>query len=332
MAKTDKPLNLYQRINEIMKQVSFIKKERTLNLGQGKGSFKYASHDDVVAALRPHMTEFGVVHVASIVEHTVNGNRVEAVVDVTFVNIDNPEEKLVVRSLGFGVDSSDKGPGKALSYAVKMALLKTFGIETGVDSDNDNIPHQASSPKAAGTVETPPSAAPAAPQTQSVDTKAIWKQIRATMKKHGITVEDIKAHGKNKPSDSMTPEDIKALGDRIQKLDVVLDEAKKYDIHPDDMHRYSGGVPLTEADLDVTLKGIKKYAVDAGLDKPSGMVASYKRITELAKDMDMSDHEIDELCKKEHQGRDRNALNESEIASFVRLLEAHKEVKEREKK
>jgi hypothetical protein len=40
-----------------------------------------------------------------------------------------------VETFGYGVDAQDKGPGKAMSYGVKYALLKVLGLETGDDPD-----------------------------------------------------------------------------------------------------------------------------------------------------------------------------------------------------
>ena len=53
---------------------------------------------------------------------------------VRFVNIDEPQDFFDVQSFGYGVDGQDKGPGKAMSYAVKYALLKALGLETGEDA------------------------------------------------------------------------------------------------------------------------------------------------------------------------------------------------------
>ena len=44
---------------------------------------------------------------------------------------------MAVRAFGYGIDNGEKGPGKAVSYAVKYALLKTFCLETGDDPDRD---------------------------------------------------------------------------------------------------------------------------------------------------------------------------------------------------
>jgi len=65
---------------------------------------------------------------------------------VIFVNVDDPKDRTATTHIGYGIDSSekdgrisvgDKGPGKAISYAFKYALLKTFCLETGDDPDND---------------------------------------------------------------------------------------------------------------------------------------------------------------------------------------------------
>ena len=50
---------------------------------------------------------------------------------VEFVNIDNPDDRFCVEHYGYGIDTQDKGVGKAVSYAYKYALLKTFALETG---------------------------------------------------------------------------------------------------------------------------------------------------------------------------------------------------------
>ncbi len=57
--------------------------------------------------------------------------------NVKFVNVENRSETIELNYPGYGVDNGDKGPGKAISYAFKYALLKTFCLETGDDPDND---------------------------------------------------------------------------------------------------------------------------------------------------------------------------------------------------
>ena len=129
---TTKTLNIYQRIAQAMEKVTYIQKDK-------KQGMQYAivSHDVVTAKVRPALLEAGVVYHPDSMTFAQNGNRTEMTVTVKFVNIDKPDDFIVVPGLGYGIDNQDKGPGKALSYAVKMVLLKTMGLETGEDPDND---------------------------------------------------------------------------------------------------------------------------------------------------------------------------------------------------
>ena len=133
----EKPRNIFQRLNAVMKDVSFVSKgDKTVN-----GQYTFVSHDAVTAAVRKPMVEHGVVYFPTNLAYVVNGNRVEVSIDLRFVNIDEPLDYVDIPTLGFGIDPQDKGPGKALSYAVKYGLLKALGLETGDDPEKDLIPH-----------------------------------------------------------------------------------------------------------------------------------------------------------------------------------------------
>ncbi|MBL4757411.1 MAG: ERF family protein [Rhizobiales bacterium] len=137
---TDK--NIYQRIAAVMEKVSYIQKEKKQGM-----QYNFVSHDSVTARLRPEMLKNGVVCHPVACEHVHSGNRAECAMVVRFVNIDKPEDFFDVPTFGYGVDNQDKGPGKAMSYAVKYALLKTFGLETGDDPETDSIDHKREEPK-----------------------------------------------------------------------------------------------------------------------------------------------------------------------------------------
>ena len=57
-----------------------------------------------------------------------------------FVNIDKPEEIVEVKTFGDGLDTGDKAPGKAMTYADKYALMKAYKLSTGDDPDKDASP------------------------------------------------------------------------------------------------------------------------------------------------------------------------------------------------
>lgn len=125
--------NIFQRILGVMRELEYIQK------GEAKvnNQYRFVSHDQVSAKVHPLLVKHGIAVIPSVDEMKQEGNRTEAKVSVHFVNVDNPSEVVVTKYYGYGVDSGDKGPGKAISYACKYALLKTFCLETGDDPDFD---------------------------------------------------------------------------------------------------------------------------------------------------------------------------------------------------
>lgn len=133
---TDK-LNVHQRLAAAMGEVDYIQKERKQGM-----NYTIVSHDAVTAKVRPVLLKHGIVYYPVRCDHLHNGNRAECSLTVRFVNIDEPTDFFDVPTFGYGIDPQDKGPGKAMSYAVKYALLKALGLETGDDPDNDNVDFQ----------------------------------------------------------------------------------------------------------------------------------------------------------------------------------------------
>lgn len=133
--------NIHQRLAEVMESVTYIQKERKQGM-----QYTIVSHDVVTAKVRPALLAAGIVYYPVRCEHTHNGNRAECGMTIRFVNIDDPSDFFDVQTFGYGVDGQDKGPGKAMSYAVKYALLKALGLETGDDADHDNVDHSKDDP------------------------------------------------------------------------------------------------------------------------------------------------------------------------------------------
>ena len=52
-----------------------------------------------------------------------------------FVNTDDPTDFIETTTFAEGIDSQDKGSGKAMTYADKYALMKAYKISTGDDPD-----------------------------------------------------------------------------------------------------------------------------------------------------------------------------------------------------
>jgi hypothetical protein len=129
----DKPKNIYQRMTAVMKELKAVSKSDKLVNGQ----YGFVSHDATAGAIHPLIVKHGI-HIATHVEEfKQDGNRTEVTLAVRFTNIDEPEDSFIVKSFGYGIDGQDKGPGKAISYALKYCLLKQFLLEAG-EPDNEN--------------------------------------------------------------------------------------------------------------------------------------------------------------------------------------------------
>lgn len=128
--------NVHQRLAAVMGEVSYIRREEKKGM-----SYKIVSHDKVTALVRPALLKHGIVYYPIRCDHQHNGNRAECSMTVRFVNVDEPADFIDVPSFGYGIDPQDKGPGKAMSYAVKYALLKALGLETGDDPDLESVDH-----------------------------------------------------------------------------------------------------------------------------------------------------------------------------------------------
>lgn len=138
-------MNIYQKLIEVRKVVPYLKKE---NSGF---QYNYVSSSQVLGAIKEKMNEVGLVLIPEVIGHKVTvdtydkvdnkGNAKRTVdyfteLDVlfTWVNADNPEEKIPCRFYAQGVDTAgEKGTGKAMTYAEKYFMLKSFNVPTDKD-------------------------------------------------------------------------------------------------------------------------------------------------------------------------------------------------------
>jgi hypothetical protein len=117
-----------------MEELTYIQK------GDSKvnGQYRFVSHDDVAEKVHPLLVKHRVLAIPTTQSINQEGNRTSIMLRVHFVNVDKPQDQFFIDMPGYGVDPSDKGPGKAISYAFKYACLKTLCLETGEDPDKDS--------------------------------------------------------------------------------------------------------------------------------------------------------------------------------------------------
>ena len=131
-------LNIYQRINAVMKEAIYVKKG---SAGQGTG----VQYDDLIAILSPFLVKHGIVVVPDKVgdsrsRDTKKGTYIfESDFNIHYINIDKPDDRFTTLVESHSMDSGDKAPGKAITYATKISMLKVFSIECG-DAEESRTP------------------------------------------------------------------------------------------------------------------------------------------------------------------------------------------------
>jgi hypothetical protein len=147
-------LNIYQRINAVMKDENIYLKKGSA--GQGTG----AQYDELIAILAPKLTEHGIVitvdkYGESRNRDTKKGSYIyESDFKVSYINIDQPEDRIETIVEAHAQDGGDKAPGKANTYAAKTSMLKVFGIETGDNEESRSETIENEKPVSAEQAET----------------------------------------------------------------------------------------------------------------------------------------------------------------------------------
>ena len=147
-------MNLYEKIQAVSNEVRNITKDMTV--GQGSYSYKAVSDIDVTLAVKDAETRFKLVSIP-VKQEIVNTEIVRiqkknneeglTYVDnikmtVRIIDLEDPTQFIEVESFGKGIDSGDKGFGKASTYARKYALLNAYKIATGEDPDAEKSKEQ----------------------------------------------------------------------------------------------------------------------------------------------------------------------------------------------
>ena len=126
-------MNIYQKIQAVMQDIQYLAKDDQVAFGTTK--YKAISEEKVTTTVRASMIKNGLVMYPETQEITKEGQITTVNVTYRMINVDEPNEQIQIASSGQGSDTQDKGSGKAMTYAFKYALLRTFMIPTGEDPD-----------------------------------------------------------------------------------------------------------------------------------------------------------------------------------------------------
>jgi len=134
--------NIYQKINNVMTSIEYLTKDDKVEFGTTK--YKAISEEKVTTAVRKELVKQGIVILPVMQESTVTelirteksvNQRADVHTRYRIQNIEDKDDYIEVESNGSGVDTQDKAVGKAMTYAYKYMLLRTFAIPTGEDPD-----------------------------------------------------------------------------------------------------------------------------------------------------------------------------------------------------
>ena len=140
-------LNLYEKIQNVSNAIRNI--EKGLTVGSGSYSYKAVGDLDVTLAVKDAEKDNRIISIP-IKQELINseivktqkkdGNEGLTFVDtikmtLRIIDLDKPSDFIEIESFGKGIDTGDKGFGKASTYARKYALLNAYKIATGEDPD-----------------------------------------------------------------------------------------------------------------------------------------------------------------------------------------------------
>ena len=146
-------MNIYEKMANITAELRTVAKNLNVQAGKNQ-SYKAVGERDVLDAVKPLEQKFGVYSYPAYretleserleSEATYNGQTSKKTTFYTrlktvyrFVNTEKPDEFVETTVFSVGIDSQDKGDGKAMTYADKYALMKAYKISTGDDPDQE---------------------------------------------------------------------------------------------------------------------------------------------------------------------------------------------------
>lgn len=140
-------MNIYQKLAAITADLQTVAKNLTVSTG--KNSYKAVSERDIIDAVKPLEAKHGV-YSYPVSRETLESERLESEsydgktkttfftrikTVYRFVNTEDPQDFIETVVFSVGLDSGDKGDGKAMTYGDKYALMKAYKISTGDDPD-----------------------------------------------------------------------------------------------------------------------------------------------------------------------------------------------------
>lgn len=144
-------MNIFEKMSAITAELGIVAKNLEVQTTK-TSSYKAVSERDILDAVKPAEEKYGVYsypvqrevlesnlleteseYQGKVTRKTTFMTRIKTV--YRFVNTEKPDEYIETVTFAEGIDTQDKGSGKAMTYADKYALMKAYKISTGEDPD-----------------------------------------------------------------------------------------------------------------------------------------------------------------------------------------------------
>jgi hypothetical protein len=143
--------NISKAILAVMQEVKGI--EKSMTVGSGSNAYQGVPDKEVKKIIGESMAKNGLCILPTSIEPRFEVSRYEETnqygtkqkqsvfteVKTKYLLLHESGESIELSGYGHGVDSQDKGAGKATTYALKYTLLYAFLVPTGKIDDADNI-------------------------------------------------------------------------------------------------------------------------------------------------------------------------------------------------
>jgi ERF superfamily protein len=148
-------LNLRQKLAEVRRRIGYIQKRGH----NERFNYSYVTAADIAGSVGDILSELGVVVIPCLENITYESatgrgettRMARVVMAYTFSDVDSGEE-IVAKVAGQGLDSGDKAPYKAMTGALKYALLQSFLLATGDDPEDERVDARFTTPSSDRTI------------------------------------------------------------------------------------------------------------------------------------------------------------------------------------
>ena len=137
MSKEKLTPNIYKKIFEVQHECGSVIKDAKRGL-----QYKPLSYNSVNEVVRPALKKAKLTLIPYVKSHEQIDNQTRCVMAARVVDVETGQHIDVGDYFGYGNDTQDKGPGKAMSYAYKYLLLKLFLLDISDDEDSEKGKNQ----------------------------------------------------------------------------------------------------------------------------------------------------------------------------------------------